>query len=428
MIDTIKHLFFATRQRSLVTIIGALILIGIIWLLFPKQATPQYQTAQAEKGTLITTVSSSGTISSGSVVSVTTSATGVVNAVYVKDGDTVTAGEKIADVTLDQSSLQKQSSAWASYLSAQANLDSAKSKMNSLQSALFKANQAFITDKGITNPTDQDKQDPKYIEENADWLQAEADYNNQQTVINAAQAAVTSSWYAYQQVSSAITAPSDGTISGLSISEGYPLVNQSSSSSTNNTSSAQAVASITLPSGSLQASVNLSEIDVTKVHVGQKVELTLDAFPDKTFTGKISSINTTGSVSSGVTTYPAVITFDTTDSTIYPNMAINAKIITLVKDDVLMIPSTAIQSANGQTTVRVLKNGKVQPIAVETGDANDTETEITSGLSEGDTVITSITSTTQSSGATSSPFGGGGFGGGNRVFFNGGGGGVRRGG
>lgn len=423
MLGKVKKLFFPNRKRSIITAVGIVILIGIIWFLIPKNQAPQYQTAQVEKGTLITSVSASGTVSSGSNVSITTSATGVVSDVYVKNGDTVEEGQKIADITLDQNSLQKQTSAWASYLSAQNNLNTAKSKMNSLQSALFKANQAFVNDKGIPNPSDQDKQDPKYIEEQADWLQAESDYNNQQGAIAAASASLTSAWYSYAQLSSTITAPSGGTISGLSISSGTPLVQSSSNSSSPSTNS-QTVGTITLPSSNIQVSVDLSEIDVTHVKIGQKATITLDAFPDKTFTGEITSIDTQGAVSSGVTSYPAVITLDTNDTSIYPNMAASAKIITAVKDNVLLVPSTAVQSLNGQSTVRIMKNGQVQSVPVTIGDANDTQTEIVSGLSEGDTVVTSASIQT-TTGATSSPFGGGGFGG-NRVFINAGG--ARRGG
>lgn len=423
MLNKIKQLLFGNRVRALGTIVLTILIILAGWNFFAnKQSAPQYQTAQAEKGTLITTVSASGTVSSGSTVNISTQATGFIANVYVKNGDTVTQGEKIADMTLDQDGLQKQSQALSSYLSAQSSLDSAKSKMNSLQSALFKANQAFVTDRGIQNPTDQDKADPKYIEENADWLQAQADYTNQQNVINAAQASLTSSWYSYQALSSIITAPASGIISGLSVSPGASVTQAQSSSTNSNSNPSTSLGTITLPSGSLQATVDLSEIDVTHVQVGQKVTLTLDAFPDKTFTGKVTSIDTAGLVSSGVTTYPTVITFDTSDSSIYPNMAVTGKIITEVKDDVLLIPSTAIQTISGQSTVRVLKNGQVQSVDITIGDANDTDTEITSGLSEGDMVVTSVVTLSTGSRATSSPFGGttgfggarggGGFGGG----------------
>ena len=67
-----------------------------------------------------------------------------------------------------------------------------------LQNQEFVANQKFINDKGIPNPTDTDKQDPVYIEENAAWLAAEAAYKNQTNVIAQAQANLNNASLAYQ--------------------------------------------------------------------------------------------------------------------------------------------------------------------------------------------------------------------------------------
>lgn len=69
--------------------------------------TPQYQTSQAETGTLITSVTASGTISSASSASINSSATGVVKEVYFSNGDSVFEGDIIAEITLDRASQQK---------------------------------------------------------------------------------------------------------------------------------------------------------------------------------------------------------------------------------------------------------------------------------------------------------------------------------
>ena len=150
----------------------------------------------------------------------------------------------------------------------------------------------------------------------------------------------------------------------------------------------------------------------------------MNAFPTQTFTGKIVSIDTTGSVSSGVTTYPAYITYDSAIDGIYPNMAVDASIITNVVDNVVMVPSAAVQTdSSGNTTVRVMKNGNVSTVTVTTGASNDTQTEIDSGVNDGDTVVTgSSTAAAATTSTGTSPFsslGGRGFGGG------GGGGAVR---
>jgi len=129
-------------------VIVVALILGISWFSVPRllgtnKEQPQYQTAQAEKGTLITSVSASGTVSRGSSASMITQATGIVKEVYVSDGDIVTAGQKIAEITLDTVSKQKQAAAWANYLSAKNNLESAKTTIYTLQSAMFEANQKF---------------------------------------------------------------------------------------------------------------------------------------------------------------------------------------------------------------------------------------------------------------------------------------------
>ncbi len=408
------------RLLGVVLIILALVFGG--WKIFGQQSNkPQYQTAQAEKGTLVSSITASGTISTGNSVNITTQASGVIANVYVKSGDSVTQGQKIADITLNLASQQKQAAAWSSYLSAKNNLDAANAKINSLQAAEFKANQTFINDavaRGLAT------NDPTYIQENALWLQAEADYKNQQGVIIQTRAALSSAWLSYSQPSSIISAPISGVITNLNLTSGLPITAQTSS--TGNEVS-QTLGTITLEQGSLQAVVNLSEIDVPKINPGQKVTLTLDAFPGKTYTGKVATINTTGVVSSGVTTYPTTITLDTTENRIYPNMAVSATIITDVKNNALLIPSTAVQNSNGQSSVRVMRNGQVSLVPVEIGTSNDTQTEITSGINEGDIVVTGQTGGTTNRTGTqggTSPFGA--FGGGRGGF--GGGGGFRGGG
>jgi multidrug efflux pump subunit AcrA (membrane-fusion protein) len=75
------------------------------------------------------------------------------------------------------------------------------------------------------------------------------------------------------------------------------------------------------------------------------------------------------------------------------------------KDDVVRVPNSAVQSQNGVTYVRVMKNGEMNMVEVQTGLAADDYTEITSGIKEGDTVVTSVaTVSTSTTGLTSSPF------------------------
>jgi len=88
-------------------------------------------------------------------------------------------------------------------------------------------------------------------------------------------------------------------------------------------------------------------------------------------------------------------------------MAVNAKILIKVEDNVLLAPSSAIQNTSGNQTVRVMKNGKLTTVPVEIGDANETQTIIKSGLNEGDeVVIGTITPQNTSSNRSNTVFGG----------------------
>ncbi len=418
-IVVLKNWFTSASWKTKLVVLG--IIVAILWLAKPlvfggRRREPQYQTAPAEKGTLISSLSASGMIVSGSRVSITTNASGIVNNVYVKIGESVVQGAKIADMTLDTNAQQRQAAAWASYLSAQNTLEAGSANAYSLRSAKDTAWKKFYNlavDAAYQNADGSPKEDIRnssadFQSAQADWFAAEAKYKNQQAVIAQAQAALTSAWLSYTQLSSTITAPASGTIVSLTLSPGTPVAGSPAADS----SSATAIGTIVIKEKSIQAIVNLTEIDAPKVAVDQKVTLTLDAFPGKSFTGSVSAINTNGVVSSGVTTYPVTITFDTAPDTVYPNMSVSAAIVTSIKNDVIIVPSAAVQTANGQSTVRILKNRQVTSVPVEVGTANDTQTEIVSGITEGDVVVTGVVNSanTRTGGQTTSPFGGRGFG------------------
>jgi len=154
--------------------------------------------------------------------------------------------------------------------------------------------------------------------------------------------------------------------------------------------------------------VTLNEVDAAKVKTGQKAVVTLDAIPDLEITGKVSSVDTLGTVSQGVVSYTIEIVFDSQDERIKPGMSVSASIITDVKTDVLMVPNAALKSANNLSYVLVpsaadLKNLPANSAAgvvlvqtpsqqtVEIGLTNDEYTEITSGLKQGETVVVGTT-------------------------------------
>ncbi len=390
------------RQKAIVFLI-LVVSLGFLgwWILKEKKPKVQYQTAKVQRGTVVWSVSASGVVVNANNFEVVTQATGLVKKIYVGEGEMVEAGQKIMELELDMAGKQRNASAWASYLSAKNNLESAKATLYSLDSAMWKANQEFLND-AVSRGLSVD--DPTYIQENDDWLAAEAKYKNQKEVVSQAQAALNNAWLSYQLSSAVITAPVSGIILGINYAPGMVIGGSSSSSS-------NYPVAIIRTEGTPLASFNLSELDVPVVKVGQKASVKLDSLPEKSFTGKVVGVNRLGTVSNGVTNYSAIVRFDAFSEEVLPNMAASASIIIEVKDSVLFVPSLAIQKQAGQSTVVVLENGKERQKIVEVGISSETQVEIISGLSEGEEVVIGRTGDTRTFGGVSSPFGMSGMGG-----------------
>ncbi len=407
----IKEWFYKVSiKRKLAVLVVILIIAWFTksFILENKKQAVQYQTTTAEKGTLTVTVTASGQVSQANSATVDTKASGVVSKIYVENGQKVKTGDKIAEIELDLEGKQRAAAAWSNYQSAKNNLETAKINYYSLQADLLTNWKDYMDlaqsskyENSDKSPNTTNRQLPEYMVANDKWLAAEAKYKQQENVLAQAQTALNNAWLSYQQTSSTVYAPISGTVTGLALQIGSVLTAQSS---TTGTATAQKIASIQTDAPPI-ITVNLTQIDTPKVKVGNRATLTFDAFPGKTFTGKVISIDTIGSVNSGVTTYPAYIKLDMEAPEIFSNMTASANIITEIKDGVIIVPSSAIQTQNGQSTVRVIKDGKIEEIMVETGLSSNTQTEIVSGVSEGEIVVTGIISTnlTQNT-QTQSPF------------------------
>lgn len=392
-----------TRFSKLPVLVRLVFITGFISLLYSGQklifsrtssVAPKYQTATAETGTLISSVSASGQVLTVNIMSANTLASGTVKKMYVKDGDTVKKGDKLLEIDLDFQGSQKNAAAWASYLSAKNSLETAKTALWTLQGEMYGRWEDFrdlaensTYTNGDGSPDAQSRTLPEFIISNNNWLASEAKYKQQQSVIAQSQAALSSSWMSYSLTSPVITAPTDGIVTSLMYTEGMTI----GSLDTGNSSSNEKVATIKTE-GMPVISVNLSEIDVSKVKVGQKVTVMVDSIPDKTFTGSVVGVDRIGSTTSGVTQYPAIIKLDTAPEDLLPGMAVTANILVDKKDNALLVPVSAVTTEDGQPYVRVMSGIREQSVPVVVGLSSDTQTEIISGLSEGDQVITGSSS------------------------------------
>jgi HlyD family secretion protein len=153
---------------------------------------------------------------------------------------------------------------------------------------------------------------------------------------------------------------------------------------------------------SMQVHTNVAEADVGKLKEDLQATFTVDAFPNRRFTGRIQQIRYAAQVVSNVVTYDAVIEVQNPELLLRPGMTANITFVTQEAKDVLKVPNAALRfkfEAMGKTddvpapkpgtrAVTVLREGKPRRVAVVTGVTDGSFTEVVSGLEEGEPVVT----------------------------------------
>ncbi len=155
----------------------------------------------------------------------------------------------------------------------------------------------------------------------------------------------------------------------------------------------------------IEIPVLLDQVDIVKVSIWQKATITFDAYPTQKVEWEIQLIDYTPVQSSWVVSYTIkiVITDEKFDKKVLSWMTADIEIITLKKDDVLVVSTKAISTQDNKSYVNIEKNGKIQKVEIEIGTASSWKTEILSWLSLGDkVVITEVKSTSSSSNSSSS--------------------------
>jgi len=133
--------------------------------------------------------------------------------------------------------------------------------------------------------------------------------------------------------------------------------------------------------------VNLDETDVSRVAVGQEVQVSLDAFPGVEMTGEVTYIAPVAQTETGVVLYPVTVRLRPTDLPVRTGMTADVSIVTVSQEDTLIVPLRAVKTEGEHAYVDRLADGQIKRVEVELGLMTDTEIEITSGLAEGDVVI-----------------------------------------
>lgn len=245
------------------------------------------------------------------------------------------------------------------------NLDSYNTAVRNQKQAVQKAKNSITSAQDSYDRANLQMETLMEAASSADILSAKAQ-------ITSAQAQLANAQEAYGNT--IIKAPFDGVIADLKVSAG------------DEANSGSAIA--TIITQKQVAKVSFNEVDAAKVKIGQKAVLTFSSVADLSITGQVQDVDNIGTVTQNVVNFSVVILFDTQDERIKPGMSVAASIITDAKQDVLMVPSAAVKTLNGQSYVQVLSANSPVQKDVAVGSSNDTDTEISGDVKEGDEVVT----------------------------------------
>ncbi len=378
-----KNIFASvSRHKFLAGIIVLAIAYGGYYFFFrgTAQMAVRYVTAPVEKGTLTTAISGSGNLVVDQLASIDPTISGTVANVVVNVGDSVKKGQVLFTIINEDLSVSKAQSFTA--------LQNARIAVSQAKENLSKA-------KDSPGDTARDREILRRKIGTAEESLLVAELNYRNALSDSAKRQVTS--------------PIDGTVNAINIKNGDDLSRLSGSSTSQ---APMVIGDLT----TLKAQVQVNEVDISSVSIGQKVMMTYSAIDGLMVSGKVEKMDALGTISQGVVNYNVTIGLDTIDSRLRTGMSVSAKIITDVKQDVITVPNSALKVQGNKTYVEVLNSTTRLPEqrTIEIGAANNTDTEIVSGINVGENVITqtidpNAKATTTSGGGVRIPgFGGGG--------------------
>lgn len=420
--------------------IAAIAAVVPVILKSTRDTTTAPPTVSAEKRTITQMISGSGSTVAAESVTVNPEVSGTITTLYVSLGDVVVEGDKLYRISsedADNALLQAKTQllqAEQSRIQASSQLDQAEAQLYSAKTKQIQEQQALdaLESKPATSTAARSairvakrelKSAKKSVAAAADSVDS-AEVGVEVASANLSEAERTHDDAASDVDKTVVTAPSDGTITSLPVSKGdYVSAGTSGgssggSSSGSGSSSGQTDSSSSSSSSSgssivisdltdLAVTASVSEVDVADLSAGMEATITIDAFSSKALAGTVKSISPNAASSSGVVTYEVTISLKDTDERLRPGMTATTDIVTRTAENAVAVPNSAVRSDGTTKYVQVLANGTAtQKRTVQVGASDDTYTEITSGLSAGEKVLTA-SSTSSSSSSTGELRGGG---------------------
>lgn len=138
----------------------------------------------------------------------------------------------------------------------------------------------------------------------------------------------------------------------------------------------------------LLVDVQITEVDINSIKIGQQVRLSFDAIPGKEYNGKVSQVGRVGTSVQGLVNFTVTVELSNADANVRPGMTAAVNIIVSQLDDVLLVPNRAVRLREGKRVVYLLRNGIPEAVDIEIGATSEVNSQILSGaIKEGDQVI-----------------------------------------
>lgn len=355
--------------------IGMILVVVIAvaaWLLSggKKEEKINFRQEKVATHTLQNSITATGTIEAVTSVTVGTQVSGIVNKLYVDYNSVVKKGQVIAE--LDKTNLISELN------TAKANLASTESNL-SYQSANMKRYQTLYK-KGLVSADEYENALLTYRQAKEQVVSSRENVQKAQTNLGYA----------------TITSPIDGTVISKSVEEGQTVA------ASFNTPELFTIAK---DLKNMQVIANVDEADIGGVAVGNRVNFTVDAYPDDTFEGVVKQVRLEATTTNNVVTYEVVISAPNADLKLKPGLTANVTIFTKEQADILSVANKALRftptketvgkdmkivDCKGKNKVWTLNGNTLTAHSVNIGQSDAMHTQIISGIKAGQSVVTEI--------------------------------------
>lgn len=355
-----------------IAMILVVVIAVVVWLLSggKKEEQINFKQEKVATHTLQNSITATGTIEAVTSVTVGTQVSGIVNKLYVDYNSVVKKGQVIAE--LDKTNLISELN------TAKANLASTESNL-SYQSANMKRYQTLYK-KGLVSADEYENALLAYRQAKEQVASSRENVQKAQTNLGYA----------------TITSPIDGTVISKSVEEGQTVA------ASFNTPELFTIAK---DLKNMQVIANVDEADVGGVAVGNRVNFTVDAYPDDTFEGVVKQVRLEATTTNNVVTYEVVISAPNADLKLKPGLTANVTIFTKEQANILSVANKALRftptketvgkdmkivDCKGKNKVWTLNGNTLTAHSVNIGQSDAMHTQIISGIKAGQSVVTEI--------------------------------------